>query len=179
MRLTQISDNHATARLVMAAVSLLSVLNACSFSPDPATYGAPPWRRGAPSPPAADWRNGGCAVWGGPGACPRGGGWGMPGGRHHHSWGSAGRYGQMPPADGNVADLPAPQSPGATLVNQYCAQCHARPSPQQHTAAEWPAVVSRMREHMQAMSNLGVTPTQQPSAAEVRDIIAYLQTFAS
>lgn len=174
------SGKRAAGRLSAAAVSLLSVLSACAFSPSPAADSAPPWRREALSSLAVDWSNDGYPGRGGPAACPMGGGWQMAGGaRHHHGWGPAGSNGQQRPASGNTAALPDPQSPGAILVNHYCVQCHARPSPQQHTAAEWPAVVSRMQGHMQALSNRGAKPIHRLSAAEIRDIIAYLQTHAS
>ena len=173
------SGKGVAARLVPAAVLLLSVLSSCAFSPSPAADGALPWRREAPSSPAADWNNAGYPAGGGPGACPMGGGWQMAGGpRHHHGWEPAGSYRQPPPAGGNAAARPEPQSPGAILVSHYCAQCHARPSPQQHTAVEWPAVVSRMRGHMQAMSNRSATLVQPPSTVEIRDILTYLQTHA-
>lgn len=50
----------------------------------------------------------------------------------------------LPPAGLNPADLPAPESPGAKLVLQYCGQCHAVPSPSAHSATDWPGVVRRM-----------------------------------
>ena len=45
----------------------------------------------------------------------------------------------------NAADLPDPQSPGATLVISYCSQCHGLPNAASHSAQEWPSVVARMQ----------------------------------
>jgi hypothetical protein len=50
-----------------------------------------------------------------------------------------------------------------------CDRCHERPDPRQHSVQDWPAVVSRMRQHM--VDLLGDSPIQ----AEMRDITAYLQ----
>lgn len=53
-----------------------------------------------------------------------------------------------------------------------CSRCHALPTPAQHTAAEWPAVVARMRGNM---LRFGVDTLSDTAAAE---IIAYLQRVA-
>ncbi|MFO1432985.1 MAG: hypothetical protein U1F76_23235 [Candidatus Competibacteraceae bacterium] len=80
----------------------------------------------------------------------------------------------MPSTGGREAWL-EPNSPDATLFNHYCNQCHALPSPAQHTRVEWPAVVARMRAHMQELSQ----QVQVPAPPELEKIIAYLQKNAS
>ena len=65
--------------------------------------------------------------------------------------------------------VPAPDSPGAALFQQTCAQCHALPEPKQHTALEWTAVVKRMRENMKNMGRREITDQ------EARDITASLE----
>ncbi len=44
--------------------------------------------------------------------------------------------------------LPDPGATGASLFAQTCNRCHALPSPAQHTSADWPTVVRRMRGNM-------------------------------
>lgn len=69
--------------------------------------------------------------------------------------------------------VPAPDSPGAALFQQTCAQCHTLPEPKQHTALEWTAVVKRMRENMKNMGRREITDQ------EARDITAYLERHSS
>jgi len=64
--------------------------------------------------------------------------------------------------------VPAPDSLGAALFQQTCAQCHALPDPKQHAASEWSAVVERMRQNMIAMGRREITDR------EAKDITAYL-----
>ena len=54
-----------------------------------------------------------------------------------------------------------------------CARCHALPSPYQHTAEQWPAVVERMRKHIKDYNMPEITD------AEVNSITAYLQTHST
>lgn len=42
-------------------------------------------------------------------------------------------------------------SEGGRAFRAICSQCHALPDPGQHTAAEWPAVVERMKDYMGSM----------------------------
>ncbi|MFO1431680.1 MAG: hypothetical protein U1F76_16335 [Candidatus Competibacteraceae bacterium] len=65
-------------------------------------------------------------------------------------------------------------SPEAKRFNHYCSQCHALPSPTQHTRAEWPAVVARMKAHMQDVNRR----VQVPDPPALEKIIAYLQKNA-
>ena len=62
-----------------------------------------------------------------------------------------------------------PDSLGAALFQQTCAQCHALPDPKQHTALEWTAVVKRMQENVKSMGRREVTDQ------EAKDITAYLE----
>lgn len=69
--------------------------------------------------------------------------------------------------------VPAPDSPGAALFQQTCAQCHALPQPKQHIASEWTVVVKRMRQNMKSMGRREITDQ------EARDITAYLERHSS
>ncbi len=68
--------------------------------------------------------------------------------------------------------VPEPDSPGATLFQQTCSQCHALPDPKQHITSEWPAVVERMRSNMQTMGKRVITE------GEKEQIAAYLGQHA-
>lgn len=49
------------------------------------------------------------------------------------------------PAGFDAAQLPEPDSRGAQLLTQYCAQaCHGLPAPSSHSASDWPVVLRRM-----------------------------------
>ena len=50
----------------------------------------------------------------------------------------------LPPDSLTAADLPAPESPGASMVVTYCTGCHGLPSPKTHSATDWPSVARRM-----------------------------------
>jgi hypothetical protein len=98
------------------------------------------------------------------------GGYGPDGGMRH------GMMRHYPPPAGTVTEpLPEANSKAARLFNQYCSQCHVQPSPAQHSAAEWPSVVKRMKTHMQDLHQR----VNIPSASEFEAIIAYLQKHAS
>lgn len=68
--------------------------------------------------------------------------------------------------------LPEPETNAAALYNKTCSHCHALPSPYQHTAAQWPAVVERMRQRMKSMQQKDITNEQAET------IIKYLQRSA-
>ena len=84
---------------------------------------------------------------------------------------------QLPPGIA-PEKLPEPDSSGAKLLQNYCAQCHDLPSPLMHSAQEWPEVFQRMLMRMQMMSGgmmmgsmMGIkTPTSQ----EETTLLAYL-----
>ncbi len=82
----------------------------------------------------------------------------------------------LPPPGTTAADLPDPNAKGAQLVGQYCAQCHNLPSPQMHSATDWPGIARRMWLRMELLP-----PTLQmkvPTAAERFGILDYLNANA-
>lgn len=85
-------------------------------------------------------------------------------------------HGPMPPGI-NPALLSEPKSQGAQILQRYCAQCHGLPGPGKHTAAEWPAVVDRMKSrsnmHSRMMGGIVV-----PTESEYKTVITYLQKYA-
>jgi hypothetical protein len=87
-------------------------------------------------------------------------------------WGGPGSGGQ------DAAGLPDPDSRGAELVSQYCTQCHARPSPKLHSASEWKAVISRMKQNMKNFRNANWRGVHIPSDAEFSGIVEYMQKYA-
>ena len=78
----------------------------------------------------------------------------------------------LPPAGVAPGDLPEPSSRGATLLAQFCAQCHALPAPTMHSATDWPGVARRMWLRMEWLpESLGV---KVPTNAERYEILQYL-----
>lgn len=71
------------------------------------------------------------------------------------------------------ADLPEPESRGADLLERYCTTCHGLPSPELHTADEWPGVVERMRGNMEQLGRPVI-----PSEA-MMTVVRYLQAHAA
>lgn len=72
--------------------------------------------------------------------------------------------------------LPERSALGARILQQYCTQCHALPSPSMHGAVDWPAVTRRMWVRIDMMSGgLGV---RTPSTAERAQLLTYLQSHA-
>lgn len=53
-----------------------------------------------------------------------------------------------------------------------CTQCHALPDSQQHTAAEWPGVVTRMQKNMASMAK------PIPDERTLRQILGFLRAHA-
>jgi cytochrome c5 len=68
--------------------------------------------------------------------------------------------------------LPSATTAEAGDFRRFCTQCHAPPDPRSHTAADWPAVVDRMKSHMQTMNK------KVPSAGQEKQILAYLEKNA-
>ncbi|MEJ2688042.1 MAG: hypothetical protein P8124_12760 [Gammaproteobacteria bacterium] len=64
------------------------------------------------------------------------------------------------------------QSSAGRAYARTCAQCHALPSPRQHTAAQWPGVVRRMERIMLS------TGRPMPSRQTLEVIVKYLQDHA-
>ncbi|MGD2216097.1 MAG: cytochrome c [Gemmatimonadales bacterium] len=100
----------------------------------------------------------------------------------------------LPPNDFRPEDLPEPGSRGAGLLQVYCIQCHWLPTPQMHSAVEWPILVKRNILRMQQLSDrlggplttgligevvmAGYESVEIPSEADTDTIIAYLQRYA-
>jgi cytochrome c2 len=104
----------------------------------------------------------------------------MMGGRHMREMMQR-MMGDMLPPSMDPAFLPDPDSEGARLLQQYCAQCHNLPGPGLHTAAEWPAVVNRMNRRMRMMGRHGMMMmgrVEAPSRQENVVILDYLQAHA-
>ncbi len=93
---------------------------------------------------------------------------GMSMSRHHRGM-MGGMMGGSPPA---VLDAESRKAPGAAAFRQTCSSCHALPAPSTHTAAEWPAVVARMEQHMIALGKA------VPPRETLDEIIAFLQDHA-
>lgn len=82
----------------------------------------------------------------------------------------------LPPPGVTPADLPDPSSIGAQRVAAYCAQCHELPSPQMHSATDWPSIARRMWLRIELLPpKLGV---KVPTAAERFAILDYLTANA-
>lgn len=82
----------------------------------------------------------------------------------------------LPPPGIAPGDLPDPQSRGAQLLIQYCAQCHSLPAPSAHSATDWPSVARRMWLRMDFLpDSLGI---HVPSAADRFELLNYLVTNA-
>jgi cytochrome c5 len=63
--------------------------------------------------------------------------------------------------------------PGQELFAKKCARCHALPDPRKYRSAQWPAVVARMRQHMNQMHVRDITDGQ------AKEIASYLETATS
>ena len=82
----------------------------------------------------------------------------------------------LPPPGVTAADLPEPNSKGAQLVAQYCGQCHNIPTPQMHSATDWPSIARRMWLRMELLPS--TLQVKVPSAGERFAILDYLNTNA-
>lgn len=82
----------------------------------------------------------------------------------------------LPPPGISAADLPDPNSTGAKLIGTYCGQCHNVPSPQMHSATDWPSVARRMWLRMELLPpSLGV---KVPTMAERFALLDYMTANA-
>ena len=100
----------------------------------------------------------------------------------------------LPPQDFQTSDLPEAQSYGAAMLQVYCEQCHWLPSPQMHSATEWPLLVRRMLLRSRTVQDrLGGPATRSlvgswmidiikkvgvPAPAQQDSLVAYLQRNA-
>ncbi len=71
-----------------------------------------------------------------------------------------------------TSELPAPESPVAILFRQSCTQCHPLPDPKSQTAAEWPAIVERMKSNMEFWHKRVITDEEK------KQILGYLEANA-
>jgi hypothetical protein len=83
-----------------------------------------------------------------------------------------------------LEQLPEPDTHGATLVVEYCVQCHNLPNPAMHRAEKWPGIVERMVVRMQGKGNLGtlmkemMAGVKAPTDEEQAVLVAYLQRYS-
>lgn len=63
-----------------------------------------------------------------------------------------------------------PPGAGREVFARICSRCHALPDPGQHEPEAWPAVVTRMRGHMDRME------VEAISDAEAERVVRYLQS---
>lgn len=78
----------------------------------------------------------------------------------------------LPPVGFSAADLPDPEAPAAQQVARYCTACHALPSPQGHSATDWPGVIRRMWLRMDRINPSFEVPI--PNGAERLVMLEYL-----
>jgi hypothetical protein len=110
-------------------------------------------------------------------------------------WRMVGSLGSgLPPPTFNLADLPEPETRGATLLGVYCIQCHWLPAPQMHAAEEWPVLMRRMVMRAQTLHDRmggpmtrgilgqyllsGMASAQIPSVEDIDSLVSYLQRNA-
>lgn len=82
----------------------------------------------------------------------------------------------LPPPGTAPEDLPDPESDGAALLRKYCTACHALPSPQTHSATDWPVVLRRMWLRAEGVSDQFDVPV--PTSAERITLLNYLLDHA-
>jgi cytochrome c2 len=74
---------------------------------------------------------------------------------------------------------PEVNQPSGEAFKLACQQCHVLPDPRRHSAAEWPAVVSRMQKNMEWMNRVvGTRPVQGEPQLRIEDINAFLSKYA-
>lgn len=101
----------------------------------------------------------------------------------------------LPPAGYTRDSLPDPRSHGAALLQVYCVQCHWMPSPQMHSAEEWPLLVRRMLLRARTVRGRmggpltaeilsserlveGMSIARYPTDDQVDSLVAYLTSHA-
>ncbi|NOQ68682.1 MAG: hypothetical protein GQ573_01000 [Gammaproteobacteria bacterium] len=72
--------------------------------------------------------------------------------------------------------LPDDGGQGATLMQNYCTQCHELPGPGRHTAEEWPLVIDRMLAIMNAANRFSglLSNVRIPASGEPDQLRSYL-----
>ena len=80
----------------------------------------------------------------------------------------------LPPSGFTAAALPEPHSTGAGLLQAYCTQCHWLPTPQMHSAAEWPILLRRMELRMNLLESRVNGPfLQRVGGEQLRSAVQY------
>ena len=86
------------------------------------------------------------------------------------------RHAQRPLDEANVPEVLRPSGESFRVA---CSQCHALPDPKRYTAAQWPAVVERMRRNMEWMNRIvGSKPDPTEPQLRIEDINAFLARHA-
>ena len=74
---------------------------------------------------------------------------------------------------------PEVNTPAGESFRLACKQCHVLPDPKRHAAAEWPAVVARMRRNMEWMNRVvGTQPVPGEPQLRIEEINAFLAEHA-
>jgi cytochrome c1 len=74
---------------------------------------------------------------------------------------------------------PELERPSGQSFKLACGQCHVLPDPRRHTAAEWPAIVTRMERNMAWMNRVvGNRPDAREPQLRVDEILWFLQKYA-
>ena len=75
--------------------------------------------------------------------------------------------------------IPEVLQPSGEPFRLACNQCHTLPDPTRYTAAQWPAVVERMRKNMEWMNRIvGSKPDPTEPQLRIEDINAFLAKYA-
>ena len=86
------------------------------------------------------------------------------------------RNAQQPLDETNVPEVLRPSGESFRLA---CGQCHVLPDPRRYTAAQWPAVVERMRRNMEWMNRVvGSKPDPTEPQLRIEDINSFLARHA-
>ena len=86
------------------------------------------------------------------------------------------RNGQKPLDETKIPEVLTPSAESFRLA---CSQCHVLPDPKRYTAAQWPAVVSRMRKNMEWMNRIvGSKPDPTEPQLRIEEIEAFLAKYA-
>jgi len=86
------------------------------------------------------------------------------------------RHAQRPLDEANVPEVLRPSGESFRVA---CSQCHTLPDPKRYTAAQWPAVVQRMRKNMEWMNRIvGSKPDPTEPQLRIEDINSFLARHA-
>lgn len=86
------------------------------------------------------------------------------------------RHAQKPLDEASVPEVLRPSGESFRLA---CSQCHTLPDPKRYTAAQWPAVVERMRKNMEWMNRIvGSKPDPTEPQLRIQDINSFLARHA-